>query len=395
MPAKRTPTALLSFALIFILISLACNFPRPGAQSEPPGRQAQTTPTPAVQDDPTNTPGSVPTPTSAPKPTQGTQPSDPPEPSPTAATLGLSRTHPLPKSELAQAPNIDVQVLEVKRGPAAWQNLQAASEYNQPAADGMEYLLVKVRVKSKYTDGDLHHVNWCDFEVTGDRAVRYTCDTSPYMMPAPELYIDFANGQEADGWIAYQVAQEEGDLILDEGLMADDEDERFIALEEGASLSVPPDFAPNPPNELGREPNAPAPFGETVITGDWEVTVLDVMRGEQVWQMVQAANEYNEPPAEGMEYLLAKIHLRYINPSEKVGMEDGSMFKSMNSAGETYARPIVIDPEPDLNVSLYPGGEGEGWVTLQAASGATGVALIYQPFLDFTERNIRYLALEP
>ena len=132
-----------------------------------------------------------------------------------------------------------------------------------------------------------------------------------------------------------------------------------------------------------------------MITRKWEVTVLEVVRGEQAWQMVQAASEYNQAPGEGLEYLLVRLHLRYTHPEELVGMEMGSQFSTTGAAGQIYPWPAQIDPDPALETSLYPGGEHTGWVTLQAERGETGLVLIYQPFLDFSEQSKRYLALEP
>jgi hypothetical protein len=43
---------------------------------------------------------------------------------------------------------------------------------------------------------------------------------------------------------------------------------------------------------------------------------------------------------------------------------------------------------------LYPGGEVEGWVVVQAAEGESGVIAIFEPFLDFAGEETRYLALE-
>ena len=45
----------------------------------------------------------------------------------------------------------------------------------------------------------------------------------------------------------------------------------------------------------------------------------EVVRGEDAWTMVQDANEFNNPPANGMEYIAVKIHVRYIGKVEKAG----------------------------------------------------------------------------
>ena len=68
----------------------------------------------------------------------------------------MSRSNPFPATELVSAPNWDIQVLEVKRGEEAWKEIQAANDFNVEAAKGMEYLLVKLHVKSTYADSEEH-----------------------------------------------------------------------------------------------------------------------------------------------------------------------------------------------------------------------------------------------
>jgi hypothetical protein len=100
-------------------------------------------------------------------------PTNTPEPvsRPTPVPVGLSRRNPLARSSVVSAPNWDIQVLEVKRGEEAWKDLQAVSEFNEAAPADMEYLLVKLHVKSTYTDNAKHDISGCDFDVTGDKLI--------------------------------------------------------------------------------------------------------------------------------------------------------------------------------------------------------------------------------
>ena len=80
-------------------------------------------------------------PTSPPleEPTNVPEPTDPPQPT-AVPTVGTSRSNPLTTADLIEAPNWDVEVLEVVRGEEAWSMLQAANQFNEPPADGMQYL---------------------------------------------------------------------------------------------------------------------------------------------------------------------------------------------------------------------------------------------------------------
>lgn len=165
-------------------------------------------------------------------------------------------------------------------------------------------------------------------------------------------------------------------------------------MDEGASITVAPELGDIEPTDLGTDRASPAPFGETVTTEDWQVTVLEVVRGDEAWQMVQEANQFNDPPDEGMEYVAARVNVRYISTTDKAETIGGSSFKTVGSANTLYDLPLVVDPEPALDVALFPGGEYEGWVVLQAAQGETGLTLVFEPLFDFSGKNRRFLSLE-
>lgn len=324
-------------------------------------------------------------------------PANTPEPpaAPTAAPAGISRSNPLPATQLVQAPNWDFQVMEVKRGDAAWQDLQAANMFNTPAPAGMEYLLVKIHAKSTYADSEEHEISGCDFDVTGDRLVKYSCGTSNVVPPEPVLDAQLFTGGETEGWEAFMVAQGETNLMLvfSEMMNFDPGAMRIVALDNGASLSVPAELAGIQPSGSGTDRNAPAPKAEKLVTDNWEISVLDVIRGADAWNMIQAANEFNEAPQTGFEYVLAKVHARYIGTEDRAEMLDGTYFQSTGSAGILHDHPAVVAPAPELTASLYPGGEYEGWVVLQATQGETGMTLVFEPLLDFGG-NKRFISLE-
>jgi len=287
-----------------------------------------------------------------------------------------------------------VQVLDVKRGQAAGQALKGGL----PAPQGMEYLVVKLRVKSTHTDGAEHLVNGCSFHVTGDRRIRHGCGEASVAVADPHLEAKLHAGDQVEGWAAYVVAQGEGNLILviDEPDNMDETAIRYVALDDGATVGVPPELAEIEPNDLGTQQDSPARRSEKVITEDWELTVLEIVRGDAAWTMVRNANDYNKPPAEGMEYIAAKVHVRYISTIDQVSWVINShCLRAMGSTGILNDPPMVFGLGPDLSAWLYPAGESEGWVVAQAAQGESGLVLVFQPLLDFNGVNKRFLSLEP
>jgi hypothetical protein len=343
----------------------------------------------------------TPTPTELPPPTETLVSTNAPVPTntPVASPPGMSRSNPFPASELASLPNWDVQVLEVIRGEEAWKAIQAANYENIAAYEGMEYVLIKLYVKSTYTDSEEHNINVCNFSVTGDRLNLYNCGSATVIGPKPQLDFDLVRGGEAEGWAQFMVAQGEENMILvfDEAMNFNGESEMFIALDEGASTSVSPDLAEIIPNDLGTDRSDPAPMNEKVITEDWEVTVLEVVRGDEAWRVVKEASSNNEPPASGMEYIAVNSRVRSINSEDnpQLVFGNGGLYATTGSVNVVYDDSAVMYlPDPALACFVYPGGECEGWSVLEVGVGETGVMLIFQPMLDSSELNKRYLSME-
>ncbi|MCG8349097.1 MAG: DUF4352 domain-containing protein [Chloroflexales bacterium] len=363
---------------VVMLVSLACGSSDSVSPTAPAATQQNQEQTSANTPEPTNTPQPTPIP-----------------PTPTPQPIGLSRSNPFPSSEVVTAPNWDVQVLESVRGDAAWQSIQTANQFNEPAPEGMEYLLVKLHVKCTYDDSEEHSIGGSDFKVTGDRFIQYSGAAA--VEPDPQLDARLFKDGETEGWAAFFVGQGEGNLILifDELLSFDEDRRRFIALDEGASIAIPSELSKIEPTDLGKDRDAPVPVGETVIIEDWKVNLLEVMRGEEVWTMVQEANQFNEPPDEGMEYIAVKVYVQYIETKDSPAQIDGSYFKTTGSANVLYDLPSVVDPEPALDATLFPGGEVEGWVILQAAQEETDIIAIFEPLFSSSSANKRFISLEP
>ena len=111
--------------------------------------------------------------------------------------------------------------------------------------------------------------------------------------------------------------------------------------------------------------------------------------------MAQEANEFNDPPVEGMEYIAVRVYAQYIGTKDSPAQIDGSYFKTTGSASVLYDLPSVVDPEPAFDATLFPGGEVEGWVILQAAQEETDVIAVFEPLFSFSSANKRFLSLEP
>ncbi len=104
--------------------------------------------------------------------------------------------------------------------------------------------------------------------------------------------------------------------------------------------------------------------------------MIESIRGDDARQMVQAANQFNDPPEKRMKYILVKVWVRNIGTPDSAGNMDGSSFESTSSNNTLYDMPSVVDPEPALDVILFSGGVYEGWITSLAAEGETNLMAV-------------------
>ena len=315
-----------------------------------------------------------------------------PTPFPTAsAIMGQSRTTPIPYSLPVTLLNWELQVLEVKRGDEALQAVLAANSYNDPPPEGHQYLLVRMRVRNTSINRETSDLG---VHVIGDRFVTHYSFHADAVPPEPWVETTLAGGQESVGWEVYKIYEGEENLLLKiDELFNFNEPVHYAALSEGAAQTIPiTALSAIVPTDVGIDAREPAPFGDTVTTEDWQVTVLELLKGQKAWALIRETNQFNDPPAPGQQYIAAKLRLRYIGAAEGQNA-DGHYFNIIDSDGASYPPPSVVEPEPPLDFEFYPGGEAEGWVVLQAPAFAADLVLRFKPPQDPENVNERYLSL--
>ena len=101
-----------------------------------------------------------------------------------------------------------------------------------------------------------------------------------------------------------------------------------------------------------------------------EITLLEMIRGDEAWEVIQNENEYNDPAEEGYEYALVKV-TGLLKDSET---EDDSLFFStmsfnfVSEDGDVYDYASAVIPN-ELYKELYSGGTGEGYIVGQVRVG--------------------------
>lgn len=124
---------------------------------------------------------------------------------------------------------------------------------------------------------------------------------------------------------------------------------------------------PTPLPEIGSYEN-PVLYGSSLSLSkdngsqEFKITLTDVRRGDDAWQMLYAVNPYNEPAPEGMEWIGTLIKIEYTKgPSGKV-LELDRYFVNTVTKGSILEIPFYLGPDPEFDLKILPGGEGEGWI---------------------------------
>ncbi|HYE80642.1 MAG TPA: copper amine oxidase [Clostridia bacterium] len=104
-------------------------------------------------------------------------------------------------------------------------------------------------------------------------------------------------------------------------------------------------------------------YSDFIDTYTAEVTVKNVVRGDEAWKMLLAENKFNSPAPEGHEYILAKINFKLLDiPDGKALDLNNTLFNLVSTEGRVYDTTIgVVTPEPKLESDLYKGSSNEGW----------------------------------
>ncbi|MDF2892528.1 MAG: hypothetical protein K0R80_2895 [Clostridia bacterium] len=98
-----------------------------------------------------------------------------------------------------------ITILEIIRGNSAWETIYNRNKYNEPAPDGYEYILAKIKVKlNKSSVKDLQfQVSDYDFTLVSSTGVDY--ERKSVVVPSPELNAKLYEGGESEGWVVFTV----------------------------------------------------------------------------------------------------------------------------------------------------------------------------------------------
>jgi len=127
----------------------------------------------------------------------------------------------------------------------------------------------------------------------------------------------------------------------------------------------------------------PLPFGETITVKEniyddsynayeslLDITLLETVRGDAAWAIIEKENMYNEPAAEGFEYVLIKVKgfLKESKTDDDSLYFSNMSFNFVSNEGEVYEWVSAVVPN-ELSKELYNGGSSEGFIANQVKIG--------------------------
>lgn len=138
----------------------------------------------------------------------------------------------------------------------------------------------------------------------------------------------------------------------------------------------------------------PAPLGVTQTTvieeykpdysGKYKfnaiVTVKDVCRGADAWEMLKNANMFNDEPSEGNEYILAYVSLSVDNLPEEYSASISSSdfsFYSTDYSKYTNRTYCVMPDDKNMNGTLFDGASMEGYICQEIKIGDSTPTVVF------------------
>lgn len=94
-----------------------------------------------------------------------------------------------------------------------------------------------------------------------------------------------------------------------------------------------------------------------------ELSILEVTRGQQAFDILKKENEFNEPAPDGFEWVLVKAKGKVVEAEteDHPYWLSGSNFKFVGSDGKVSNEDVSAVVPDELADELYNGAEGEGF----------------------------------
>ena len=288
-------------------------------------------------------------------------------------SIGASRANPVPLGQEAIAGPLRITVNEVAAGQPAVDRVLAVTELNVAPRDGFTYVIANLTVRN---EGEAPiFVSNDDFGLTGSSGVIHRFLIA--RPPEPALLATIDPGGTAEGWVVFEAPADETELLLvfDSLSLPGTWARQTLALL--ADARIPDAATPSAvPNDAGTSPDNPAGLNVPVVTAAWQVELVDVAVGAEVFELVDfrtgalgAEDASNDTP-----WLALRVRVTNIGTGDEASFFPPNAFELADTTGAPLLDFVTLTPPvPDASGEYYPGAAREGWVAFELPS--------YDPYL--------------
>lgn len=121
----------------------------------------------------------------------------------------------------------------------------------------------------------------------------------------------------------------------------------------------------------------PSPIGSVIESDDWRVVVNSVTLAAS--DAVTGANEFNDPPAEGSEYILVNYSSTYLGDDSNGQMPALVSVEYVTADGTTinsFDKFVMVPEAMDTTSTLYKDGTATGNVAFEVPSAAASQGVL-------------------
>lgn len=116
---------------------------------------------------------------------------------------------------------------------------------------------------------------------------------------------------------------------------------------------------------------------------DASITVLQVLRGNEAWNLLKEANPSNKQPQTGYEYILVRISFTMKArgaPGDKTfDLGRPMQFVAISADGREYLAPSLTLPKPGLARPTRADQLAEGWVAFMVEQKERNPIMVFDP----------------
>lgn len=269
-----------------------------------------------------------------------------------------------PAGEAITAGPWSLTLQRVELGNDALSTMTAANPANGDAPLDLQWAIAWVAATN--TSDNPIAINVSDFSACGAEGVLYQSPITDG--PEPLLQGIVEPGATLEGAVPFWVGDLSNVLMrFSSPFLGGNWADTWFALTDGA---VVPTFANIPePSGLGTEPGSPAAFGDTVRSGDFDVSILRYITGQELYDISPTGTRALGVLDIG-DWHGFLVNVR--NVSSKPRFFSFVGLRISDATGEPWDHLLALSaPAPDLARELLPGATHEGWVSIWTQAWAS------------------------